>query len=330
MQRRCLWSIVTILVTVTVSSARGETLLYVSKYDNTIAAFDVSLPTAAAIAASQRTIASGFENQLGGFDRIQGIDVGPDGNIYAVNRGASNTGAGAIERVTPQGVVTRFAAGLGNVWGIAFGPDGNLYVPDANSSSANASSISRIAPNGAVTGFASGLPLSGPYGMAFDNAGTLYVSNSFDTTIVQVATNGTVSSFYPNQSSVLYTPKGLAWGPSGLYVANSGYSNVVLVNTVSQLASVFASSAGTTNPIDVAFDDLGNLFVSNYFDNTISKYDANGNLLLSFSTGTYAPLWLALDLRAVPEIDPSSAGSVLALSAGALALLERRRRSAAV
>lgn len=326
MQRCKLWLSAIVLLSVAAPPARAEKLLYVSKYDNTIASFDVSLPTAAAIAASQRTVASGFENQLGGLDRIQGIDVGPDGNIYAVNRGASTLGSAAIERVTPHGVVTRFAAGLGNAWGIAFGADGNLYVPDANSTSATASSISRIAPNGFVTGFASGLPLSGPYGVAFDSTGTLYVSNSFDTTLVQVATSGAVSSFYSNPSSLLYTPKGLAWGPSGLYVANSGYSNVVLVNAVSQVASVFASSTSTTNPTDVAFDGLGNLFVSNYFDNTISKYDANGNLLLSFSTGAYAPLWLALDPRAVPEIDPSSAGSVLALCAGALAVLERRRR----
>jgi len=329
MQRRCFWSIVTILVAVTASSARGETLLYVSKYDNTIAAFDVSLPTAAAIAASQRTIASGFENQLGGFDRIQGIDVGPDGNIYAVNRGALNLSACAIERVTPQGVVSRFAAGLGNVFGITFGPDGNLYVPNADSSSANASSISRIAPNGAVTGFAAGLPLNGPYGLTFVPGNLLIVSNYTDGNIIQVDSAGTASKYYdPTVAYELSNPKGLAWGPGGVYAANWGNSTVSVFTPLE--ATVFASYSTKTFPTDVAFDELGNLFVSNFFNNTISKYDANGNLLLSFSTGTYAPLWLALDLRAVPEIDPSSAGSVLALTAGALALLERRRRSAAV
>jgi len=320
---------VTILVAVTASSARGETLLYVSKYDNTIAAFDVSLPTAAAIAASQRTIASGFENQLGGFDRIQGIDVGPDGNIYAVNRGASNTGSGAIERVTPQGVVSRFAAGLGNVWGITFGPDGNLYVPDANISNANASSISRIAPNGAVTGFAAGLPLSGPYGLTFAPGNLLIVSNFLDGNIIQVDSAGTASKYYdPTDAYELSNPKGLAWGPGGVYAANYGNSTVSVVTPLE--ATVFASSSPTkTFPTDVAFDELGNLFVSNFFNNTISKYDANGNLLLSFSTGTYAPLWLAFDRSHVPEIDPASAGSACALCAGVLALLERRRRPGA-
>jgi len=328
MQRRCFWSIVTILVAVTASSARGETLLYVSKYDNTIAAFDVSLPTAAAIAASQRTIASGFENQLGGFDRIQGIDVGPDGNIYAVNRGASNTGSGAIERVTPQGVVSRFAAGLGNVFGITFGPDGNLYVPNADSSSANASSISRIAPNGAVTVFAAGQPLSGPYGLTFAPGNLLIVSNIFDGNIIQVDSAGTASKYYdPTGAYELSNPKGLAWGPGGVYAANWGNSTVSVFTPLE--ATVFASYSTKTFPTDVAFDELGNLFVSNFFNNTISKYDANGNLLLSFSTGTYAPLWLALDLRAVPEIDPASAGSACALCAGVLALLERRRRPGA-
>jgi len=328
MQRRFFWSIVTILVAVTASSARGETLLYVSKYDNTIAAFDVSLPTAAAIAASQRTIASGFENQLGGFDRIQGIDVGPDGNIYAVNRGALNLSACAIERVTPQGVVSRFAAGLGNVFGITFGPDGNLYVPNADSSSANASSISRIAPNGAVTVFAAGQPLSGPYGLTFAPGNLLIVSNIFDGNIIQVDSAGTASKYYdPTGAYELSNPKGLAWGPGGVYAANWGNSTVSVFTPLE--ATVFASYSTKTFPTDVAFDELGNLFVSNFFNNTISKYDANGNLLLSFSTGTYAPLWLALDLRAVPEIDPASAGSACALCAGVLALLERRRRPGA-
>jgi pyruvate/2-oxoglutarate dehydrogenase complex dihydrolipoamide acyltransferase (E2) component len=149
------------------------------------------------------------------------------------------------------------------------------------------------------------------------------------TPIIQVDSAGTASKYYdPTDAYELSNPKGLAWGPGGVYAANYGNSTVSVVTPLE--ATVFASSSPTkTFPTDVAFDELGNLFVSNFFNNTISKYDANGNLLLSFSTGTYAPLWLAFDRSDVPEIDPASAGSACALCAGVLALLERRRRPGA-
>jgi hypothetical protein len=47
--------------------------------------------------------------------------------------------------------------------------------------------------------FATGL--SGPYGLAFDTLGNLYVANNGNSAISQVTSGGTVTTFVPNPTS---------------------------------------------------------------------------------------------------------------------------------
>src|SRR5262249_37160994 len=73
----------------------------------------------------------------------EGIALGPDGNIWFVE-----TGAQKIGRITPQGQLTEFSAGITQIpLEIVAGPDGNLWFTE------QLNSIGRITPAGVVTEF---------------------------------------------------------------------------------------------------------------------------------------------------------------------------------
>jgi hypothetical protein len=100
--------------------------------------------------------------------------------------------------------------------------------------------------------FASGLNC--PWGMAFDNDGSLYVANSgtngdLSNTILKFSTNGT-SSVFATATNGLSGPRGLAFDSAGnLYVANS-LTGTILKFTPDGTGSVFAS--GLNSPTSIA------------------------------------------------------------------------------
>lgn len=130
--------------------------------------------------------------------------------------------------------------GVGNVYvanhGGMFDPNHNLY----------AGTIEKFSPMGTDLGaFATGL--SGPFGLAFDSLGNLFVSNTESSTIEKITPNGGRSVF---ANAGLNNPKGLAFDSAGnLYVANAG-SNTVAKFTPAGVGSVFAT--GLDNPTFIA------------------------------------------------------------------------------
>jgi len=56
---------------------------------------------------------------------------------------------------------------------------------------------------------------------------------------------------------------------------------------------VFAS--GLNGPEDLAFDASGNLYVSNYYNNSIEKFSSTGTDLGAFASGLHGPAGLAFD-----------------------------------
>jgi streptogramin lyase len=77
---------------------------------------------------------------------VDGITLGPDGNMWFTER------AGRIGRITPQGVITEFAAPGGSPSQIVTGADGNLWFVQRGVVGA----VGRITPSGAITEFPTG------------------------------------------------------------------------------------------------------------------------------------------------------------------------------
>jgi sugar lactone lactonase YvrE len=165
-------------------------------------------------------------------------------------------GNGAYGYSGDGGPATR--AKLQFVVGVALDQKGNLYIADPADEGAN-TRIRRVAPDGTITTFAGtasrgfagdGGPatkaqLSSPSGVAVDGRGDVYIADGGNFRVREVTPNGTISTVAGN-------------GKSG-FSGDGGR----------------ATAAGV-NPIAVAVDANGNLYISDYANNRVRKVDTAG------------------------------------------------------
>src|SRR6266446_5337832 len=136
--------------------------------------------------------------------------------------------------------------------------------------------ITKYDANGSGSAF-TGAFVDGPYGVALDSDGNLYVSTN-NNTIEKFAANGTDLGVFA--STGLNNAMGLAFDSGGnLYAAN------FVGNTIEKFApdgtdlGVFAT---VIRPTGIAFDTAGNLYVAN-FGNTILRFAPGGTPLGTFA-----------------------------------------------
>ena len=157
-------------------------------------------------------------------------------------------------------------------------------------------------------------------------AQTLTVANSYNDTIDEVSTNGTVTTFigFPEgYNAGISDPLALAFDSLGnLFVANTG-NNTVSKVTTNGTVSTFAT--GFVSPRGLAFNAQGSLFVANGNDNTISEVTTNGTVS-TFATGFDGPSALAYESLTLPVPEPST---YALLGLGGLALVVAFRRKIA-
>jgi sugar lactone lactonase YvrE len=151
-----------------------------------------------------------------------------------------------------------------------------------------------ISASGSIELFASGL--WGPFGMAFDSAGDLFVANEGDggggTAVSRVTPTGEVSTF----ATGFVGPSGVAFNGTGdLHVSDD--TNRVFRVSGTGIPQVFIDSdVGLENPNAIAFDASDNLYVANAGSGFISKFDAAGMLIdLELATGFITPESIVVD-----------------------------------
>jgi hypothetical protein len=197
------------------------------------------------------------------FNQPQGVAVDSAGNVYV-----ADTGNHTIRQITPAGVVSTLA-GLPGVTGSANGTGSNalFYQPE---------------------------------GVAVDSAGNVYVADTWNHTIRKITAGGAVSTLAGSagnygsadgtgSAAQFYQPQGVAVDSSGnVYVADTGNQTIrkitagAAVSTLAGLARNYGSADGTgTNaqfygPAGVAVDGLGNVYVADYFNQTLRKVTGAG------------------------------------------------------
>lgn len=178
-----------------------------------------------------------------------------------------------LSRISPWGEATQVTGALGWPSGLAFNPSGQLFAAEYMTGT-----ISAVSPSGARTPFVFGL--TRPQPLAADNVGNLYVGDYSGTLInpTEPAENPGTNRIWKVDASgvktllldrvvqmIAVSPTNDLFlsGPVGEY-----YYGVQRVNADSSLTPI---AVGFLNPVGLAFDVAGNLYVSDDQENSIVR-----------------------------------------------------------
>ena len=186
--------------------------------------------------------------------------------------------------VTPYAFTTFAGGTYGTQYGVVLDSAGNLYVSDGINGK-----IKKIPPAGVVSTLVTLSPLpnlygfndSWPKGVAVDSANNLYVADSNNNRIVKITPLGAVTTLAGNLSNNPDLPD--IPGILGRPVPNPSNAGS---------ADGPGSTARFNQPIGVALDGTGNVYVADWGNNTIRKITPTGTV--STLAGTAGPAQIGI------------------------------------
>jgi len=227
---------------------------------------------------------------------------------------AGNSYSGAASGITGDGGPAT-AAGLVSPNDVVVDNAGNIYISNGGATvgfsvrKINTSGIiSRYAGNNTVGfsgdgGQATAAQLGGPYALAIDNAGNLFISDGGNYVIRKVATNGIITTIAGIPNGFGYTGDGgpataakigavfgMAFDAAGnLYLADASFHVIRKIATNGIITTIAgngtngfsgdggaATSAQFNQPWDVYVDGGNNLYVADYNNHAVRKITAAG------------------------------------------------------
>jgi len=136
----------------------------------------------------------------------------------------------------------------------------------------------------------------GPYGMAMDKAGTLYVAQYYAWTVSEYPKGSTTAKTVISDG--LHAPDGVAVDRHGtLFVSNNaGWISVYPYGATSP--SMEISGGGMTHPAGIALDKNGNLFIADIGTQKVFEIIAGTNTVTQLQLADLnQPIGIAIDLR---------------------------------
>jgi hypothetical protein len=201
-----------------------------------------------------------------GLNGVTGVAVDASGRIYVANKfGGSGSGSVTVYAANPSGTlneapiatITGANTGLNGPTSIALDASGKIYVTSYAASvtvySANPSGTLNEGPLATIAG--GNTQLTSPYGIAVDAAGTIYVANELGGN--NVGLSGSITTYAANPSGTLNeTP----------------------------VAEIIGNTTGLNDPIGVAVDASGEIYVVNFggpSGSSVTVYPANPSGILN-------------------------------------------------
>ena len=256
------------------------------------------------------------------------VAVDPSGDLYISE--ASNFRI----RVVVKGIISEIAGGgasfadgpatqaaLISPAGIVLDGKGNLIVAVSGTRQVRtisaAGSITTIAGVSPTVSFgedvpATSAPLLGPWGIALDASGNLYISDNNDSRVRQVNTQGLVTTVTgngvfgnlgdngPASAAELGSPQALAFDATGNLFISSGDAQTV--REIQKNGTIVTYAGGNTGgfsgdngpaikaqlfkPWGLATDAAGNLYIADSGNNRIRRVDTSGTITTYAGTGT--------------------------------------------
>ena len=245
-----------------------------------------------------------------GMNVPEGIAVDGSGNVYIADYGnfrvlkETPSAGGYVESVA----VNAANNGLEQPWSLAVDGSGNLYISDATFDSATDAYTSRVLKEtlsaggytqSVIASFAND-DLATPQGLAVDGSGNLYIADPGNNQLLKEtpSAGGYTQSVVANAANVgVGSPAGVAVDGSGnLYLTTgtydpySGFNNSEVLKETpsagSYVQSVVVGGPGNDlgEPIGIAVDGGGNVYVSSYVGSSVLKEDLADPPRLTFAT----------------------------------------------
>jgi serine/threonine protein kinase, bacterial len=204
------------------------------------------------------------------------LAVDSQGNVYATTNNST------ILKCTSAGVTSTYASSLTDTIGIAVDSSGNLYVADEG-----AKAVLKITST-TVTALGGSFSFNEPYAVALNSAATtLLISDvGADGVDALVLGSNTVSSVITSENSV----DGLAYDANGnLYQTQGAYNCLIYVPSNFTSESVYAgsgtpgsangalTSARFSDPLQIAMDSHGNIYVADNGNSAIRLVSTSGS-----------------------------------------------------
>jgi sugar lactone lactonase YvrE len=227
---------------------------------------------------------------------VEGLTVGPDGNIYVptfgFNASGALTGNAVLFVIRPDGTLLRKVTILNSsphMLGLAFNPiNGFLLVLDFG-----AGRVLKVDP---TTGNSSIFMTptkagSGLNALTFDKAGNVYVSDSFNGVIWQTGPNGGTPTIWSDdpllQPGTGLTPpfgaNGIEFNNAGtlMYVANTAFHQIIQipVNPGGSAGKASILITGINAPDGIAIDHDDNLWICANQEDKITVIDTSGKVI---------------------------------------------------
>jgi len=153
-----------------------------------------------------------------------------------------------------------------------------------------------------------GSGLSGPWGVAVDGAGDVFIADSNNSRVVEVPAGGGAQT---TVGSGLSKPTGVAVDGAGdVFIADNGLNQVVEVPAGGGAQTTVGS--GLSSPYGVAVDGAGDVFIADIGLNQVVEVPAGGGVQTTVASGLNSPYGVAVD----------GAGDVFIANAGANQVVE--------
>ncbi|MDQ2631111.1 MAG: hypothetical protein M3Y75_09100 [Actinomycetota bacterium] len=236
-----------------------------------------------------------FDEGMDHYSSIAELVPGPGGDVWFADEGSAIGGA-AIGRISSDGTITRYTAGLGGArpWTVMVGPDGNVWFTAGHDNPA----IGFVTPAGEITSFS--LPGSAwdAVGGADGNVWFTYsdegVSPAIGRVVLKEGGGATITLFHKGLAAGSH-PREIVAAPDGnLWFSDNGETTTAVgkASTSGQIQEFPVGSGPESGIWDIATGPTGDVWFTNRGTNEVGRVSPQGQVATLEHEQVFDPRWI--------------------------------------